>query len=164
MDWSSHISFCGEQPAAGPRELVRALGLTLLTAGVAATLGVVLLSRDAAPPADGPARADRRAALRASPGSDARAPAPALVPADPPAPVIYVVASEEQAASVLAGLREADAIRVWLGEPPLSEQVVVVRSEEEELRLRRSLLEHDTIRGGLRLPPLHIVDLREPDT
>ncbi|MBA4182047.1 MAG: hypothetical protein C0506_15765 [Anaerolinea sp.] len=121
---------------------------------LAAAFGASVYSRStsdepAAPPAVS------APAAQANEGSAALAPGRALASRS-----VYVVASEEQAALVWLGVRDANDILAWLGEPPSDDSVVVVPSGVQATEVMDAIAEGNRILATLGGPVSVVVDLR----
>jgi hypothetical protein len=95
---------------------VAGLGLAL---ALAVALGVAQLIRHDSARTEGPA-----AVTNGAPALPAQSTAPAEVPA----PVVYVAASQEQAASALRFSAEINALRAELGQPQVSVGVLIAET------------------------------------
>lgn len=83
---------------------------------------------------------------------------PVKVPSVETPTTIYVVASAEQEAAVLAALDEANVVRLQRGEAPMFDQVLLVPNDDMDVL--QVMNEQDAIRASLGLPSLTVVDLR----
>lgn len=72
---------------------------------------------------------------------------------------VYIVRSEEQAATVMAGIDEANAIRALSGEPLLLDSVVVAGSAAEAAGISDAVTEGNRIFAGLGVSEETVVDL-----
>ncbi|MCE7928611.1 MAG: hypothetical protein HUU14_00825 [Dehalococcoidia bacterium] len=139
----------------GRRTLFAALGGAVVLVAAFAAVVFARGGSEESPPVAAPAAAALAVeAKSASLGDIVVSPAPA-------ARTIYVVSSEEQAASVSEGLAESNAILGALGEPPQLASVLVFSSLIEDGALFQSLIEDNAILRALGLPEDVIVDLRQ---
>jgi len=74
---------------------------------------------------------------------------------------VYIARSEQQAATVMTGIDEANAIRSLSGEPLLMESAVVAGSEAEAAAVTGAFTDGNRIFAGLGLREDTIVDLRQ---
>jgi hypothetical protein len=73
---------------------------------------------------------------------------------------IYIVGSEDQAATVSAAISEANAIRSNMNEAPLMDEVVVAMSDDQAAAIESALTDSNGILAGLYGVENSIADLR----
>jgi hypothetical protein len=158
-------------------DLVQAIVGTAVSLAIAAALGIWVLAGVGATGSPATAGGDRQrqavVAEQVSGGSTPPIPAAAPVGDDalqgdtPPAfdvlsaQTVYLVASQQQADALRAGIEELNTIRLALDLPALEHEIVVFGSDDEETVFWLARAEQDIVRGNLGMPALHLVDLRD---
>jgi len=78
----------------------------------------------------------------------------------PEAPMVYIVATDEEATRLRLALGEADAIRYQMGLPAMDVTVMVAATHDEHDQVLRFVAEINADRDGESLPAYRIVNLR----